>query len=413
MDESALRGVPFSVLLKDGGRFLEPEGSIMHSSKSSSIDVAEDTFQHSIPATHLKRFISHSWADSPSLKYLALLWMNNHRDAFAWANIAALLWAAGTSAGLLPTVPLLYVNASGARLQLVFGYSAVVYGVVFLLGVLTAHNLTRYWRDDLYFLDKLCIHQTNPTLKAKGIASLDLFLRRSERLLVFWTPEYFNRLWCNHEIACFLSENDVQRIDFMPLTLPPTILVTTAGFTLVMWAVLQMLTASEDSTSNGMSFIAFILVLAIGVSVPFAAVGIYLTNTLADRLTLRRTLASFGLEKARCTCCDWDHKNPHTGQAMTCDRVFVRGEVTKRFGSISGFDTHVQQEMGAAVRELMGPTLLPMSLVSNGYVAVTWLYTAIDLALNCPEIEVRMANFVEIGLGYFCRRTTGALGVGG
>ena len=86
---------------------------------------------------------------------------------------------------------------------------------------------------------------------------------------------------------------------------------------------------------------------------------------------------------------------------MTCDRVFVRGEVTKRFGSISGFDTHVQQEMGAAVRELMGPTLLPMSLVSNGYVAVTWLYTAIDLALNCPEIEVRMANFVEIGLGYF------------
>ena len=45
------------------------------------------------------------------------------------------------------------------------------------------------------FFDKLCIHQTNMSLREDGIKAIDVFLMRSSQLVILWEPTYFKRLW--------------------------------------------------------------------------------------------------------------------------------------------------------------------------------------------------------------------------
>ena len=48
-------------------------------------------------------------------------------------------------------------------------------------------------RPLVVFLDKLCIAQHDPALKAKGIRGLSTFLDRSEELTILWSSRYFTR----------------------------------------------------------------------------------------------------------------------------------------------------------------------------------------------------------------------------
>jgi len=58
--------------------------------------------------------------------------------------------------------------------------------------------------SDLVFLDKVCIHQTDPDKKQKGIDGLGGFLKKSKTVLVLWDASYFTRLWCTLEMAAAL-----------------------------------------------------------------------------------------------------------------------------------------------------------------------------------------------------------------
>ncbi|KAF4661655.1 hypothetical protein FOZ61_003050 [Perkinsus olseni] len=56
----------------------------------------------------------------------------------------------------------------------------------------------------MVFLDKCCIPQNDPVAKAYGISMLADYLRASKKLVILWSPNYLDRLWCVYELAVFL-----------------------------------------------------------------------------------------------------------------------------------------------------------------------------------------------------------------
>jgi hypothetical protein len=223
---SILRGVPVLAVLNTSGELLRPARTVAHGGGTAASAAADDraraTYVLSIPTTNIRFFISHNWENSPSLKFLAILWGNNRQAAFAAANVAALCWSLATYTEVAPRVVLDY----DGDLVNVLGWSSPVYSVMFLVGLRYIHLFTHRFRDELYFLDKACIHQTHARYKAEGIASLGSFLNMSDRLLLLWTPTYFTRLWCNYECSCFLDLKGAAQIDFVPLALPLYIVVS-------------------------------------------------------------------------------------------------------------------------------------------------------------------------------------------
>ena len=67
------------------------------------------------------------------------------------------------------------------------------------------------------FLDKVCIHQTDPRLKQEGIAHLGMFLFFSGQLLILQTDDYLERLWTVYEVATFLRLNLKGRLVILPV----------------------------------------------------------------------------------------------------------------------------------------------------------------------------------------------------
>ncbi|CAE7329031.1 unnamed protein product [Symbiodinium natans] len=64
-------------------------------------------------------------------------------------------------------------------------------------------------------------------MKAKTIAALPIFVANSSRMLVLGDDTYFERLWCNLELAIFAkSSRDPRAVQYMPLWLTPWILST-------------------------------------------------------------------------------------------------------------------------------------------------------------------------------------------
>ncbi|KAF4753599.1 hypothetical protein FOZ63_014775 [Perkinsus olseni] len=75
--------------------------------------------------------------------------------------------------------------------------------VVLILGF-ASFLLSLLIRSTMVFLDKCCIPQNDPVAKSYGISRLADYLRVSNKLLILWSPDYLERLWCVYELAVFL-----------------------------------------------------------------------------------------------------------------------------------------------------------------------------------------------------------------
>ncbi|KAF4657706.1 hypothetical protein FOZ61_006115 [Perkinsus olseni] len=64
----------------------------------------------------------------------------------------------------------------------------------------------------MVFLDKCCIPQKDPIAKSYGISRLADYLHASDTLLILWSPDYLDRLWCVYELAVFLQTHDKEDV---------------------------------------------------------------------------------------------------------------------------------------------------------------------------------------------------------
>eukprot|EP00439_Symbiodinium_sp_Y106_P037535 s5969_g4.t1 len=96
--------------------------------------------------------------------------------------------------------------------------------LAFLIAFFFGHRLTcGLWCPNLW-VDRLCVHQTDPSHKSKGIQGLPTFVACSSQLLMLWDQTYFNRLWCMLELSIFVKCRGLKGLRFVPLWLPPWLL---------------------------------------------------------------------------------------------------------------------------------------------------------------------------------------------
>lgn len=192
------------------------------------------TYELSSQSSQIDEFLSHSWSSSGRLKWLSLCLHHNGVAAVSAALIAGVLATVLEIAGLgtLPVVRHRWFD--GQIRSVVFGPYLAAYGA-FLLALL-------FWRwpDRVMFLDKICIHQTDAELKRRGIESINRCIRSSSSLLLCYAPDaapgegYFDRLWCNFELAAFVTKEReagraTDRLVVLPLWRPVCLLVLQAG----------------------------------------------------------------------------------------------------------------------------------------------------------------------------------------
>lgn len=191
------RGVSFGTVM---------EGLCTHFSSNES---GVNTYNLSFPTDKYDTFISHSWMTSRWKKYIAFLY---HYSLIPAASMAFLVSLAACYLQVFFYLP-------------VFGYTPLYPGGppvmastwCQILGGLTFFATLFLWdrayalfemiteQKKSFFVDKLCICQTDSSRKQRGIDALGVFIRNADEMFVLWSPEYFTRLWCCFELAIFLE----------------------------------------------------------------------------------------------------------------------------------------------------------------------------------------------------------------
>ncbi|KAF4683953.1 hypothetical protein FOZ60_008391 [Perkinsus olseni] len=155
--------------------------------------IQPDALESSFPVSRLDIFLSHSWSSSGLWKQVALIMSFYLPFAFKW-----MVWST------LPLAGLVYWASNsvnlGFLLIVILGFGAFLSGL--FVSRFFKHNRTTV------FLDKCCISQVDPVERMHGISRLSEYLRISDKFVILWSPNYFKRLWCVYELACFLQTHD-------------------------------------------------------------------------------------------------------------------------------------------------------------------------------------------------------------
>ena len=178
-------------------------------------DGTQETFELSEPTRHIDEFLSHSWSSNGRLKWLSVCLDHNGPAAVKASVLAGALVALLETTQLVTTgLPIAQHTWFDGRVRgisfapYLASYSAFL--LVLLFGSLLPGAVAA-GRNPVMFLDKICIHQQDPSLKQQGIRGINEFIRRSSRMLVCHSAaapggSYFERLWCVFELASFVSK---------------------------------------------------------------------------------------------------------------------------------------------------------------------------------------------------------------
>jgi hypothetical protein len=217
-DPAVFRGVPARVLLWRFGYWMRsgPVGP-----GDISEEMANGMYLRTRPTNVFKQFISHSWHGPPMIKTLALVAHYNTSAAvlmgLVGSSICSLLYLFGVlpasekeSAGAL----IGYYSPAFQNVGKWSSWGSLGYSLGYLT-TLCLWQLSNSNNRDVLFFDKLCIHQTDAELKARGIWSIDAFLLNTEEIMILWDPSYFERVWCVFEMAIYMALKPDGRIRFV------------------------------------------------------------------------------------------------------------------------------------------------------------------------------------------------------
>ena len=351
-----LRGV-------DARAVLRRRAELLANSNSSAT-----TYQLSQEVDHLLAFISHNWSVSRRKKWLALSLYYNSPVAWFGGLLTTAIFALATCWGVLPLAPTDngYVKKPEGPFCRVFGF--FVFHVLFFFG---PDVLPQRVMRHKVFLDKACIHQTDENLKLEGIRSLGGFLFYSWSLVVLYSRVYTQKVWTVYEMACLLCAHPEGRLVWLPVSLPPSVLVgsVVVWFQLILGWLSRLVIVRENVPFPG-ALVNF-------VSVPVAYAVAHLFRTVAREQALSYAdLRLFSIRKAIC--------------AVESDRAVVEGNVVSLMRDLScvpydcsdedalaTFDDIVQRTMPRVIRASLGLAGVRYELVST--ISAAMLFASFDV----------------------------------
>lgn len=314
-NDKLLRGTWPGVLLSGFGRLLrETKGGI------GSIKESDDEYSKSFQVDELDIFLSHSWHAPWMMKYLVLLFHFNLKPALLVALIVAMfsfLYQRVGLEGVADTNAYSPTHFGEKYNPRAFCYSLLLSSAFFVLVLLGWHRVSvrlrcgRWHLDSTIFLDKVCIHQTDLSLKEAGIKSIGAILGKSRMVLVAWDPTYFERLWCTYELSAYQFARPSGRFMVLPVELG---VFTSSATCISTGCVAARYFVHHDVAPEIVSACAF---------VPLLLLMSRIRNYLASLEALQEQLETFSVKKSRCFCCDHNHLHPETEEPMNCDRELV------------------------------------------------------------------------------------------
>ena len=322
LEPQLLRGTPISVALS---------GFCKHWRGLSSFE--RDLYSLSQPVESIDVFLSHDWETSRFMKTLTLLLCFNSGPA----AVAALLCAIGLAA--LKTWEVI-----GAE------WTFTTYLVFFIFLLFWQRMKCRLF-PTMVFLDKLCIHQEDDKLKQKGILGLGAFVRASDKLLVLWSKRTFRRLWCAHEIGCFLSRTRRGQIEILPVTQVAILYLSSIMWHLLIpcyrWTLSEVREIDPDSGLLSVALISSVVAPVASVLLPLVN---YLGMTMMDEIDeLPQQLRGFEIQSCQCFCCSHEHQHPVTGKKLICDRELVYKSLAELYPQavepLSVFNSEVREAL--------------------------------------------------------------------
>jgi len=216
-----------------------------------------------------------------------------------------------------------------------------------------------------WWLDKLCIHQSDEALKGEAIRAVPSFLGRSDRLVVLSSERYFERLWCCFELATFLAERSVEHVDIVPLWLAPWLLATMAMdfvcsllANAIMTHVLYSLADAWGPTAGILAGSSLVVGASYAPAIPLIVLG-YRLKTRARARTLEQ-LRAFSFAKTECS--------------DEADRPRVEACVVRAYGSLAAFEARVRTDVAARLEARCGGARgrFPFALAALPFLPFAW-----------------------------------------
>lgn len=371
----------------------------------SSSSPSASTTSPAVEVTHIDSFISHDWQTGRWAKLAALSFAYNYRAAgigsvicgaaSCYVELNSPSWTrwrstAGTTAA---TVDGTYYRPAWPR------WSPFAFPVSLVFLLLYWQVFRRYVRcqDEMVFLDKLCINQTDDDLKRQGILALAGFLRHSTRLHVLWSRRYFTRLWCTYELASWVHlGKSMETVDLLPVARAHLVLLLTISLMIVMMIYFFTRVFFEYEEIS-----TIVLILVMGPLLLFLTTAITITarNLVCDMRDMPQQLSHFSIRASKCFCCDVNHRHPDTGQVLQCDREIVYATLRDWYGgssdaadaidtdvSVLQFDKLVRDGLSREVAKRAGSKTLRYSYAMFAASPLVW-QSVIDMCSFVVTLE--------------------------
>ncbi|CAJ1352383.1 unnamed protein product [Effrenium voratum] len=319
-------------------------------------------------------FWSHSWQLTPWFKILTLLFFKNGIPAVIAGVLAAGVACILCVLRVLPVGPAAEQNVHSAGSTLWCTCLGWGFYILVLLG----------WRPRrTIFLDRICIHQSDPDLMQEGLLSVGAFLRMSDKMLVLWDKTYVHRLWCMLEVAAFLKSRehgDLPSMTIVPTHLGPFCFVLNLAVGIVYVAAWIFL-------MRGIYAWTLLVILPLFM-IP---TGHFLISNareyVRDVQAMREQLATFSLVDARCSCCDKNHIT-RSGKRIICDRVVIEQCIVEWFESKDDFNEAVRLTVLPAFAKRFGQNEIPLWIFLIATAPTCWILLDVVAGYAVAEQEL-------------------------